>query len=200
MLEQDDESEEHSEIYEEDPAMLESERESSPSPQPSTSQMNEKPTSESLIPDDYDKLLSMLRRANLIKDSSRGTAYRNSFKGEEFVNWIMVSKQISKFTRINMKIHFVERNQALELGQTLIDKHFGAQLDKDHSAKLVFSPDRYYLMQDEDPYAPLNVATMPNLAEIKVDIPVGEMNSRLCEVVQQIYDEILSADRRVCFP
>ncbi|KAI6217450.1 DEP domain-containing protein [Aphelenchoides fujianensis] len=120
-------------------------------------------SSNDLLPEDYTKLMHLMKRANLIKDYSRGAAHRNSFKGEDFVNWIMREKQ-------------VKRSEALQLGQTLIDRHFGKQIGE----KGVFSPDRFYLMNDDDPNAPLNVA-ISNLADQPLDVRVGEINERLCE-------------------
>jgi hypothetical protein len=52
---------------------------------------------ESMIPDDYDKLVKIFRRANLIRDGARNQAHRNSFKGEDFVNFIMRERHVSKF-------------------------------------------------------------------------------------------------------
>lgn len=50
------------------------------------------------IPTEYDKLVSMMRKANLIKDNrvSLTKTYRNSFKGEDFVSWITRTKKIRK--------------------------------------------------------------------------------------------------------
>lgn len=46
----------------------------------------------------------MMRKANLIKDNrvSLARTYRNSFKGEDFIGWIMREKSIS-MTILNMQ-------------------------------------------------------------------------------------------------
>lgn len=140
-----------------------------------------------LIPDDYDKLVKIFRRANLIRNSGHNQAHRNSFKGEDFINFVMREQNVN-------------RNKALELGQLLIDKHFGPRLTKDQPmGGLLFCSDHYYLIHDEDPTAPLNVVSMMALNECDLTIPVDEMNSRLCTVLQRLYDQILSEDRRVLF-
>jgi hypothetical protein len=62
---------------------------------------------------------------------------------------------------------------------------------------MVFSSEHYYLMHDEDPNIPLNVVSMPNLSDSDLIIPVGEMNSRLCTVLQRLYAQILSDNKKI---
>lgn len=62
---------------------------------------------------------------------------------------------------------------------------------------MFFSSDHYYLMHDEDPHAPLNVVTMPNLSDSDLTIPAREMNSRLCVILQRLYTQILSDNQKV---
>jgi hypothetical protein len=91
-----------------------------------------------------------------------------------------------------------ERSEALELGQILIDKHFGPRMARDNpSGGLMFSTEHFYVMQDEDANTPLNVVSMPNLSEEDLTIPVNEMNERLCSVLQRLYDQVLSSDKKV---
>jgi hypothetical protein len=150
----------------------------------SNNNCTESQNSNSLIPDDYDKLVKIFRRANLIR-GGHSQAHRNSFKGEDFINFVMREQN-------------VKRSEALELGQLLIDKHFGPRLTKDQpTGGLLFSSDHYYLIHDEDPNAPLNVISTLALNECDLTISVDEMNSRLCVVLQRLYDQILSEDRRV---
>ncbi|KAI6175706.1 DUF547 domain-containing protein [Aphelenchoides bicaudatus] len=142
---------------------------------------------ESIIPDDYDKLLKIFRRANLIRDGARNQAHRNSFKGEDFVNFIMRERH-------------VKRSEALELGQILIDKHFGPRMARDNpTGGLMFSTEHFYVMQDEDSNIPLNVVSMPNLCEEDLIIPVNEMNERLVTILNRLYKQILSTDRKLIF-
>lgn len=62
---------------------------------------------------------------------------------------------------------------------------------------LMFSTEHFYVMQDEDSNAPLNVVSIPNLTEEDLTIHAGEMNDRLCTVLKRLYDQILSPDKQV---
>jgi hypothetical protein len=66
-----------------------------PSRMPEQSNKDEKGDS---LPDDYDKLVAMMRKANLIRDNRAGpaTVYKNSFLGEELINWLVREKHLSK--------------------------------------------------------------------------------------------------------
>lgn len=61
----------------------------------------------------------------------------------------------------------------------------------------MFSTEHFYVMQDEDSNTPLNVVSMPNLSEEDLIVPANEMNERLCIVLQRLYDQILSTDKKV---
>lgn len=80
----------------------------------------------------YSKLIAMMRKGNLIKDYKMpsGRVVRNSFRGGDLVSWIM------KETR-------VKRDEAMETGQDLIDKHFALVATKEHGP--TFSVDRQEL-------------------------------------------------------
>lgn len=53
---------------------------------------------ESLIPDDYQNLVRIFRRANLLRDGSArdNQSHRNSFKGEDFITFIMRERHVSE--------------------------------------------------------------------------------------------------------
>ncbi|CAD5226886.1 unnamed protein product [Bursaphelenchus xylophilus] len=126
-----------------------------------------------IIPLEQDKMLHMMRKANLIRERPGGVlGHRNSMKGQDFVNWLIKEKQ-------------VKRSDALVLGQKLIDKHFGHQL-KEHAT---FNPDKFYQMPEDDPNMPLNLTTreLP-----RTPMNVDEFNERFCMIVDRIYEHILS--------
>ncbi|KAE9553269.1 hypothetical protein FO519_003527 [Halicephalobus sp. NKZ332] len=131
------------------------------------------------IPTEYDKLVSMMRKANLIKDNrvSVTKTYRNSFKGEDFVSWIVRTKKI-------------RRGEALELGQELVEKHFSEQFSKDGT--VTFDPEMYYQLVDEGDSGPLNSGRPPTGDFTK---NVGEFNELLRQLIEPIYDHILNEDR-----
>uniref|UniRef100_A0A914CNX4 DEP domain-containing protein n=2 Tax=Acrobeloides nanus TaxID=290746 RepID=A0A914CNX4_9BILA len=134
------------------------------------------------LPKDYSKLVSLMRKANLIKDYklSAGKVMRNSFKGRDLVLWIM------KETK-------VKRADAMEIGQELIDKHFALQTTKEHGP--TFSVDRYYQLVEEDHTIPLN-----NGAEHRPNtVQLHHYNETLREVIQKIFDKILSEDKRLVY-
>lgn len=72
------------------------------SPPPSPRRLLDTPTAAAeLLPADYDKLLILMRRANLIRDGPRNV-HRNSssFKGEDLVAWLMRERGLSKLMDI----------------------------------------------------------------------------------------------------
>uniref|UniRef100_A0A914YQN5 DEP domain-containing protein n=1 Tax=Panagrolaimus superbus TaxID=310955 RepID=A0A914YQN5_9BILA len=135
------------------------------------------------IPTQYEKLVSMMRKANLIKDNrvSLTKTYRNSFKGEDFIGWIMREKKI-------------RRSEALELGQELIEKHFNDQMS--HEEAFSFDPDRYYLIVDETTSGPLNCTKLPTN---KFPTDLGEFNEILKNFIDPIYDAILDESKKRIF-
>jgi hypothetical protein len=152
-----------------------------PSRMPEQSNKDEKGDS---LPDDYDKLVAMMRKANLIRDNRAGpaTVYKNSFLGEELINWLVREKHL-------------KRREALEVGQRLIEKFFG-QTFKEHGS--AFSPDRFYQLVEDDPSMPLNSGLSANTPPVFIT-NVAEFNDRLKTLLDPIYKQILSSDRRLVF-
>uniref|UniRef100_A0AC34RA63 DEP domain-containing protein n=1 Tax=Panagrolaimus sp. JU765 TaxID=591449 RepID=A0AC34RA63_9BILA len=132
------------------------------------------------IPTEYEKLVAMMRKANLIKDNrvSLTKTFRNSFKGEDFVSWVIRTKKI-------------RRSEALELGQELIEQHFGQQSSADGT--LSFDPEKYYQLMDDEDDGPLNCSRPPT-NDITRDL--GQFNELLKGLIEPIYDIILDADRQ----
>lgn len=62
----------------------------------SNEQQEESKSKSDWIPDDYDKLMKIFRRANLIRDGHTHRTHRNSFKGEDFISFIMREQNLSK--------------------------------------------------------------------------------------------------------
>ncbi|CAJ0930821.1 unnamed protein product, partial [Mesorhabditis belari] len=133
------------------------------------------------IPDEYTKIVNDMRKANIIKDNRVGLIkmYKNSFKGQDFIDWIMKERGIKK-------------SEALEIGQELIDRHFGQQTSKERGE--TFSPDRYYQLVEDDENKPLNAGQIGGEADSVIS--VDEFNTKLVKIVQPIYDSILSDDKQ----
>jgi hypothetical protein len=87
----------------------------------------------------------------------------------------------------------LERREALEVGQRLIEKFFG-QTFKEHGS--AFSPDRFYQLVEDDPSMPLNSGLSANTPTGCIT-NVAEFNERLKTLLDPIYKQILSSDRRV---
>ncbi|CAD5220402.1 unnamed protein product [Bursaphelenchus okinawaensis] len=129
-----------------------------------------------IIPLENDKMLQMMRKANLMRDRPGGMmAQRNSIKGQDLINWLVKEKSI-------------KRGEALVLGQKLIDKHFGHQL-KEHST---FNPDKFYQMPEDDPSMPLNLT---NGELSTTGYSVNEFNEHLCVIADQVYDYVLAKNK-----
>uniref|UniRef100_A0A914D9V4 DUF547 domain-containing protein n=1 Tax=Acrobeloides nanus TaxID=290746 RepID=A0A914D9V4_9BILA len=92
-----------------------------------------------------------------------------------------------------MKENKVKHADAMKMGQEFIDKHFALQTSREHGP--AFSVDRYYQLIEEDHTIPLNHGAKhrPNTVQIH------HFNETLREVVQKLYDEILSEDKRLVY-
>uniref|UniRef100_A0A914DA18 DUF547 domain-containing protein n=1 Tax=Acrobeloides nanus TaxID=290746 RepID=A0A914DA18_9BILA len=87
----------------------------------------------------------------------------------------------------------VKHADAMKIGQEFIDKHFALQTSREHGP--TFSVDRYYQLIEEDHTIPLNhgAKLRPNTVQIH------HFNETLREVVQKLYDKILSEDKRIVY-
>ncbi|CAJ0574542.1 unnamed protein product, partial [Mesorhabditis spiculigera] len=138
------------------------------------------------IPDEYTKIVADMKKANIIKDNRVGIIkqYKNSFKGQDFIDWIMRERSIKK-------------SEALEIGQELIDRHFGQQTSKERGE--TFSPDRYYQLVEDDENKPLNAGYIGVDAHTDAAIGVEDYNNNLASIIQAIYDDILSEDKSTVY-
>ena len=51
-------------------------------------------------PDEYSELVKALRKSGIIKDHRSGLrTYKNSFKGKDFVDWVVKTKELGKYGR-----------------------------------------------------------------------------------------------------
>ncbi|CAB3406672.1 unnamed protein product [Caenorhabditis bovis] len=122
-----------------------------------------------------------MRKAQLIKNNKINllTTYKNSFKGEELIEWLMREKNI-------------KRSEALEFSQELIDRHVGKQTSKE--AGMTFSPDRYYQLVEDDENKPLNANLDDDDTQRRFDIV--ECNAKLAQLLEDVYIDILDDDNR----
>ncbi|VDK44202.1 unnamed protein product [Anisakis simplex] len=135
------------------------------------------------VPNEYSRLMTSMKKASIIKDNRVGsTIYRNSFKGEHFINWIMQQRQI-------------KLKDALEIGQELIERQFGRQMSKESGDH--FSPERYYQLRSGDESIALNSGSLTNSSMTETaTISVKEMNDLLLTSLESFYEQILTDDRK----
>ncbi|CAI4227808.1 unnamed protein product [Auanema sp. JU1783] len=129
------------------------------------------------MPDEYDKLISDMRKSNLIRDNKVGLlkTYRNSFKGEELIEWMVREKGL-------------QRREALEIGQDLIDRNFGQQASNEMGTS--FSPDRFYQLVEDDQNRPLNYG-IPSKEDI---MTVAEFNNSFVKIINPVLNDVVSED------
>ncbi|KAI6187077.1 DUF547 domain-containing protein [Aphelenchoides besseyi] len=153
----------------------------------STSNSNEtrnstKEQSDALIPDNFEKLLSHMRRANVVKNFTHGSAHQNSFKAQDFINWIM-------------KVYKINKSEAFEYGQKLFDSHLKMQMNNQN---ITFNLNDLYFLNVDDPNAPLNYV-FPDMKETELCISVSDFNYKFCGIVNRIYKQILSKDKKIVY-
>ncbi|XP_060077398.1 uncharacterized protein LOC132556952 [Ylistrum balloti] len=129
-------------------------------------------------PDEYAKLVEDLKTSGLIKDHSRIlTTYKRSFVGREFVDWVVKTKGL-------------ERSTAVEMGQNLIDKHFGHNVKSTSDEVFQDSPDKYYRLLEDDESSALNAGEMSQCEPR----PADELGEEIRKLILKIYNAFLSAD------
>ncbi|KAI6236528.1 DUF547 domain-containing protein [Aphelenchoides besseyi] len=153
----------------------------------STSNSNEtkhstKEQSDALIPDNFEKLLTHMRRANVVKNFTHGSAHQNSFKAQDFINWIM-------------KVHEINKSEAFEYGQRLFDSHLKMQMNNRNTT---FNLNDLYFLNVDDPHAPLNYV-FPDMKKTELYISVSDFNHKFCGIVNRIYKQILSKDKKIVY-
>ncbi|CAC5409797.1 unnamed protein product [Mytilus coruscus] len=128
--------------------------------------------------DEYAQLVKDLRASGIIKDNRQGllTVHKNSFSGKAFVDWIVKTKEL-------------DRSVAIEMGQALIDKHFGHNVKSQETFQ---DADVYYRLLDDDETEALNSGTMSNCEPR----PAGEVGEDIRKLILKIYNVFLSKDGR----
>ncbi|ELU10998.1 hypothetical protein CAPTEDRAFT_203097 [Capitella teleta] len=132
-------------------------------------------------PDEYARLVMDLKGSGIIKDQGGGFLSRSQkscFKGKDFVSWVTKTKHLG-------------HPEALEMGQMLIDQHFGHRVGS--SSVAVFKDDdtMYRLIEDDESSA-LNAGETSECAMM----PVNELGEAIRRLILQIYSVFLSADGR----
>ncbi|XP_056018682.1 uncharacterized protein LOC125670590 isoform X2 [Ostrea edulis] len=126
-------------------------------------------------PDEYAILVKNLKESGLIKDHRRLLIlHKNTFVGKEFVDWIVKTKGL-------------ERSVAVEMGQKLIDQHFGHNLK---SAEKFQDSDALYRLLDDDDSTALNAGEMSECGPR----PAGDLGEDIRKLILKIYAAFLSKD------
>ncbi|KAI1733164.1 hypothetical protein Ddc_02077 [Ditylenchus destructor] len=133
------------------------------------------------IPLEYDRLTYMLRKAGMIQDHriSCNKILKNSFKEDDLITWITNKKKM-------------KRSEALSACHLIIERIFPTG----NPNEVIFYSDIYYQLPEDDQCQPLNIPIFPSSSGPYLT-NVGEYNDRLCEMLEPIYDEILSENRRL---
>ncbi|VDD87243.1 unnamed protein product [Enterobius vermicularis] len=128
---------------------------------------------------EYTLLLNNMKKANVIKDNLVGTKKlcRNSFKGEDFIKWIMNEKKL-------------KRSEAIDLGQKLVSQE--GKLRKLTNSDGTFDPDRFYEVYEAESAKALNQG--PTALD---PIDAESVNQILIAVLTPLYEEILSNNNRI---
>lgn len=145
-------------------------------PDPSTAVKDSDAGEFTCEPDEYAKLVQDLKTSGLIKDHSKiFSNYKRSFVGREFVDWVVKTKGL-------------DRSVAIEMGQALIDKHFGHDVKSDETFQ--DAPDKYYRLLEDDESTALN-AGETSQCEPK---PADELGEEIRKLILKIYTAFLSPD------
>lgn len=126
--------------------------------------------------DEYAELVKQIKDSGLVKDHhSFLWTYKNTFKGKDVVDWLVNTKQ-------------VDRGKAVEMGQSLIDKHFSHSAKKD--TELFRDDDTLYRLLEDDESNALN-ADVSSECEPR---PAAEVGESLRKLILQLYAKYLSED------
>ncbi|KAJ8305746.1 hypothetical protein KUTeg_016291 [Tegillarca granosa] len=144
-------------------------------PDPSTAVKDGDPGDFICEPDEYARLVKELRQSGIIKDHRSGIlSKKNTFKGKDFVDWVVKTKSL-------------ERDRAIEMGQALIDRHFGHNLKSEEKFQ---DSDVLYRLLDDDESSALNTDTMSDCEPR----PAGELGEDIRKLILKIYSVFLSPD------
>ncbi|XP_076462011.1 uncharacterized protein LOC143294531 [Babylonia areolata] len=145
-------------------------------PDPSTSLESEDTSSEFVCePDEYSQLVEELKKSGLVKDHRQGLkTYKKTFCGKDFVDWVVRTKGL-------------DRETAVEMGQNLIDSHFGHHVKADEEFQ---DAEVYYRLLEDTETGALNGDTISQCEPGKAT-QVGE---DLRKLILKLYSAFLSPD------
>lgn len=148
-------------------------------PDPSTAVKSSDPGDIICEPDEYSALVQALRESGIVKDHRAGllTTHKNSFTGKAFVDWVVKTKEL-------------DRERAVEMGQALIDRHFGHHVKK--NSETFEDKDVYYKLLDDDESLALNAGSMSDCDPR----PAGDLGEDVRKLILKIYSSFLSKDGR----
>lgn len=145
-------------------------------PDPSTAVQSYDPGDIQCELDEYAQLVKELRESGIIKDHRVFLKnHKNSFSGKEFVDWVVKTKELP-------------RDRAVEMGQALIDRHFGHQIKNQETFQ---DADVYYRLLEDDSTSALNAG--PSDCDPR---PAGELGEDIRKLILKIYSAFLSPDGR----
>lgn len=145
-------------------------------PDPSTAVKASDPGDIECEPDEYAALVKELRSSGIIKDHRVFlVSHKNSFSGKEFVDWVVKTKEL-------------DRDRAIEMGQALIDRHFGHQIKNQETFQ---DAEVYYRLLDDDDTSALNAG--PSDCDPR---PAGQLSEDIRKLILKIYSGFLSSDGR----
>lgn len=149
-------------------------QDSPPEPDPSTAVKSTDSGDITCEPDEYAEFVKELRNSGIIKDHrSLLRTYKNSFTGRDFVDWLVKTKE-------------VDRQRGVEMGQALIDRHFGHQLKNQETFE---DAEVYYRLLEDDDTNALNAG--PSDCNPR---PAGDLGEDLRKLILKIYSNYLSSD------
>uniref|UniRef100_A0A1I8AN30 DUF547 domain-containing protein n=1 Tax=Steinernema glaseri TaxID=37863 RepID=A0A1I8AN30_9BILA len=131
------------------------------------------------VPDEYSRIVKEMKRMKVLK--SEKNAYQKTvdyFGGQDLFQFLMESKNLSV-------------PDAICRSQALIDGHMGHPLSQKDQ---IFDPQRTYQVQEPDDNDVLNAGKT-----YCDEISAGEFNNTLVKILDPIYDEVFSPDRKIIY-
>ena len=119
----------------------------------------------------------LFQDSGLIKDHRSGLrVHKNSFSGKEFVQWVVDKKGL-------------DRARAVEMGQQLIDRHFGHDVKQNTEFR---DEDIYYRLLEDDDSSALNSGSISECTPR----PAAQLGEEMRKLILKIYAAFLSPDGR----
>ena len=126
-------------------------------------------------PDQYALLVDELKKSGIIKDHKKCfKTHKKSFTGKDFVKWVMEKKNIDK-------------KDAIEMGQTLIDKNFGNKAKDEAEFK---EDGKFYRLLEDDESSALNAGATSSCTPR----PANNLGEDIRKLILKLYAAFLSPD------